>query len=212
MIELDVRMTKDFELVVIHDRDVRRTTTGSGSVCDLTLPEIGRLDAGSWFSPRFTGEGVPTLRQVMDFLPPAVQLNIEVKTDGERRPRITIAERVVRTIQGKTFQRRALVSSFDHAFLRHFHALATEILIGALLMPVRDMTKRPSTLARTLGASWLVCAVSQVRRRFVERAHESGLGVACYTVNSITQLQRVHRYGVDAVITNYPQRILHLLQ
>src|SRR5512140_205883 len=86
MIELDVRMSKDYHLIVLHDSTVRRTTNGPGRVCGMSLQELKSLDAGSWFGPRFRGEQIPTLREVMELLPARVGLNSEVKTDGDPRP------------------------------------------------------------------------------------------------------------------------------
>lgn len=82
MIEFDVQLTKDNNLVVIHDATVDRTTNGSGKVSDLTLIEIKELDAGSWKSPEFTGLQVPTFREVLDEMPVNVWLNIHLKEGG----------------------------------------------------------------------------------------------------------------------------------
>ncbi len=79
-IELDVHPTRDGALVVIHDDTVERTTGAAGAVCDLGLAEIQKLDAGSWFSPRFAGERIPQLAEVFELVAPsATRLNIEIK-------------------------------------------------------------------------------------------------------------------------------------
>jgi glycerophosphoryl diester phosphodiesterase len=83
MIEFDVQLTKDNKLVVIHDNTVDRTTNGSGKVSELTLDQIRKLDAGSWKSPDFKGEKVPTLSEVLDIMPLNVWLNIHLKGDAE---------------------------------------------------------------------------------------------------------------------------------
>src|SRR4051812_43743701 len=80
-IEFDVRTTVDGVPVVIHDRTVDRTTTGSGPVWELTWADVAALDAGSWFSPAYAGLRVPLLAEVLDLLAPAdsVELLIEIK-------------------------------------------------------------------------------------------------------------------------------------
>src|SRR5215213_2070447 len=91
-VEFDVRTTADGVPVVIHDRTVDRTTDGSGHVWDLTLDEIRRLDAGSWFSPAYAGVRVPLLTEVLDLLRPHPELLLEIK------PPATLDE--VKTILG----------------------------------------------------------------------------------------------------------------
>ena len=80
-IELDVHMTRDGEIVVIHDDTLDRTTNGKGPVSDQTMAELRELDAGSWFSPEFAGERIPTLKLVLELIKDKdVLLNIEIKT------------------------------------------------------------------------------------------------------------------------------------
>ena len=209
MLELDVRMTRDGELVVLHDRTLRRTTDGSGSVYAWTLKELKKLDAGSWFDPGFAGERIPTLREVLNMLPPRVGLNIEVKTDGQ--PRFPIERTLVKILNEEAPASGIFISSFDHRFLRRLHALAPELELGALLIPVRDSARSPASLHRSLGIRWIVCSGSWLRKRFIARAHEGGLSVCCYTVNTERQLARAVRFGIDAVISNFPSRVRRML-
>ncbi len=211
MIELDVRMTKDFHLVVHHDQNVRRTTNASGNIWEKTLQELRMLDAGSWFSPRFRGEQIPTLRQVLEMLPPFMRVNIEAKTDGDPRAKIHFEECCILIILEKKFEDRVLVSSFDQKFLRRMHEFFPTIKTGALYVPIRDMRRTPSTIARRIGTSAFACSVSQLKERFVTDAHTHKLTLACYTVNTKRDLELVTRLGVDAVITDFPKRVINAL-
>ena len=98
-IELDVYQTRDDQLVVIHDRTVDRTTTGTGNVNELTLAEIRRLDAGSWFDPAFAGEKVPTLEEAFQLIrqrqrtPVTIALNMKVISPGIERRIVTLVEK-----------------------------------------------------------------------------------------------------------------------
>jgi len=83
MIEFDVRMTKDNQLVIMHDRSVDRTTNGTGLVNELTLMEIKQFDAGVWKSKEFLGEKVPTFKEVLDIMPNNIWLNIHLKGGSE---------------------------------------------------------------------------------------------------------------------------------
>lgn len=207
MIELDTRMTKDYHLVVFHDRNLRRTTNGTGFVWESTLQELRVLDAGSWFSPRFRGERIPTLREVMDLLPPQVGLNIEVKTDGDPREKRVLEESLVLLLREQRMEGRVLISSFDHSHLRRLHRLAPELHLGALYFPLRDFAKKPSSLTRRLGAKAFICSLSQIRKRSVVDAHQHGIFVGVYGVNTLEQLAQARRYGVDAVVTDFPAKI-----
>lgn len=81
--ELDCTLSKDGEVIVIHDDDLERTTDGEGLVADLTLPELKRTDAGSWFDPRFAGERLPTLGEALDFARGRIGVYIEIKDSDD---------------------------------------------------------------------------------------------------------------------------------
>lgn len=212
MVELDVRLTKDFHIVVHHDPSVRRTTNGKGNIWDLTLQQLRALDAGSWFDPKFHRERIPTLREVMEFLLPTnVNLNIEVKTDGDPRKRTRFEECVILIIMEKRFEERALVSSFNHTFLKRMHELFPDIKTGALYHPVRDVRKKPSTLCSRIGASTFICSRAQLREKMVTDAHAHKLIFATYGVNTRQHLDTVVALGVDAVVTDWPEKIVRNL-
>ena len=204
-------MTKDYHFVVIHDRRVDRTTTGKGNVWDLTLQQIRFFDAGAWFAPRFRGEHVPTLREVMDFLPENVGLNIEVKTDGDPRSALALEESLVLIVRETEMITRTLVSSFDHRHLARLHRMDPQLRLGALYHPVRDISKTPSRLARRLGASAFICSRTQLRKRFVDDAHRHDVFIGVYGVNSVRHLTKMRSSGVDAVVTDYPEKIVRAL-
>jgi glycerophosphoryl diester phosphodiesterase len=212
MIELDVRMTKDFHIVVHHDRDVSRTTNSKGFIWNLTLNQIRMLDAGSWYSSKFKGEQIPTLRQVLEMMPPHMRVNIEAKTDGDPRKRLAFEESCILIIMEKRFEDRALVSSFDHKFIARLHKLFPAIKTGALYFPVRDAAKKPSSIARKTGASAFICKHTQLRENIAEDAHRHKIMLATYVINTVADLEKTSRLGVDAVITDFPGRIRKALR
>lgn len=212
MIELDVRMTLDHAFVVLHDRNLQRTTEGRGSVRKKRSVEITDLDAGSWYHARFAGERVPTLQQVLAWLPSGMGVNIEVKTDGDRRPRSLVARRLHALIAESGMEHsRLLVSSFDHRLLRILHAIDSSLPLGVLYMAVRDAARRPMTLALRCGAAAFICSRAQLRGRHVRDAHAAHIAIICYGVDSESHFRQVLRLGVDAVITNFPARMVRLL-
>jgi len=207
LIELDVRFTRDLEPVVIHDRLLRRTTGGRGDVNRYTVDELEQFDAGSWFAPRFAGERIPLLRRVLQELPVRIGINIEVKADGDRRSKALLVQHLCSVIHAYGTHRSLLVSSFDHRFLRVLHRQDPLVPLGVLLHPLRDVARRPSHLARRLHAGFILCSRTMVRRAIVEQAHAHGVKVGVYTVNRVIDLDRLRRFGVDLVFTNFPSAI-----
>ncbi len=210
-IELDVRRTADDELVVFHDRTLRRITNVRGLLIDRTAEQLRPLDAGRWFSSRYAGERIPTLAAVLEGLPLRTGINIEVKVDGDAGWKTRTAHRLIEVLRAHGKGRSILVSSFSHRFLKHFHALAPSVPVGALAMPLRDAGILPSSFARAFGARAYICSRASLRKRHVRDAHRHGIKVYVYGVNSARQLLRPRRFGVDGVITNYPALMLRLL-
>jgi glycerophosphoryl diester phosphodiesterase len=207
MIELDVRLSRDGHLVVLHDRTVNRTTNGRGKVWDLTLDELKALDAGSWFGKRFAGEHIPTLNDVVELLPSDLPINIEVKTDGQPRTVPPFESRLVHFIRDMGIAHRIIVSSFDHAFLRRLHRLDRSFAIGVLYLPLRDMGRTPSALAHNVGGSVFTCSITQLRARMVADAVRTGIVLGCYGVNTRRQLEKAMSHGVRVIITDYPREM-----
>jgi len=207
MIELDVRMTLDERLIVHHDRTLQRIAGKRTPVSALPYHSIQSLDAGSWFSSDYGSEKISLLEDVFHQVPASFPVNIEVKTDGDSRRRSLFVQRMVEILRRSHCQPHVIVSSFDHRFLASFHHAAPEFIVGVLLMPVRDTRIRPKIFRRRYGALWIVGNLRQVRPNLVQRAHDEGMCVAAYTVNTIRQLVTKLRTGVDAVITNYPRHM-----
>ena len=213
MIELDIRLTKDFHIVVHHDHTLRKTAGARGSICDLTLQQLRTLDIGSWFDPKFHRERIPTLREVMEFLLPTnVNLNIEVKTDGDPRKRTRFEECIILIIMEKRFEDRALVSSFDHKFIKRIRELFPDIKTGALYHPVRDLRKKPSRICSAIGAGAFICSYSHLRKHIVDDVRSHKLILATYGVNTTQQFDKAVELGVDAIVTDWPEKMARISQ
>jgi len=211
MVELDVRMTRDGYLVVHHDGSLGRTSDGRGRIRAMMLKEIRSLDAGSWFSKSFRNERIPTLAEVLEELPRSVGINIEAKSDA-RGEKHFLEEALLREVRKARRLDSVIVSSFDHEFLHRLHTLAPALTLGILYMPVRDRFRRVQALARRAGARVFVCSRNQLRFRHMRQARTHAISVAVYGVNTAADLEIVRRKDVDAVITDFPERILHLLR
>jgi glycerophosphoryl diester phosphodiesterase len=200
MIELDVQLTADGHAVVIHDTTLRRTTTGRGAVRRRTLAEIAALDAGSWFSPRFAGARVPTLRAVLAEI--AIPINVELKAAGDDG----LERRVLEAVGEAGALRRVVFSSFDAESLRRLRALAPDADLG-VLWSGRAYAKALA-LADGLGAKSVHLRKDSVVPAAVAAAHDAGLSVRVWTVNTAADLAFLTSAGIDGVFTDYPERFL----
>jgi glycerophosphoryl diester phosphodiesterase len=195
-LEVDVQRARDGSLIVLHDLKVDRTTSGAGHVQDLGLEQLQALDAGTWFAPQFRGQRVPTLRQVLEASADwKGVLVVEGKSPG-RYPGLArdLADALARERRG-----RVEVVSFDHNWLRRFHALAPEIPTGALfLFPF--VLPRPEE-ATHIGVHWSAPILDPT---LLYRAHRRGLKVWVWTVDHPVLQDVLAWLGVDAITTNLP--------
>ena len=147
-IEFDVRFSRDLEVMVIHDSEVNRTTSGKGGVGDLSRAEIQACDAGSWFDPRFRGETVPTLSQVVEQIGDRVlQIVLEIKPE----PWIPVdyVDRIMRHFSSSHHRRKLLILSFDHELIASHRGWPTEVKTGALVERGDPVEQRRGCGSRT---------------------------------------------------------------
>jgi glycerophosphoryl diester phosphodiesterase len=202
-IELDVHMTADGEIVVIHDETLDRTAGVSVPVADLTLREIRRLDAGSWFSPEHTGEKIPLLSEVLELLRDTdLELNIELKNGIVRYP--GLEEKVVREAERIGMDKRVILSSFNHFSLRHLRVFRPDFRLAALY---ECGLVDPWVYARYLGVDGIHPHYLACTEEVVSGCRKAGIHVRPYTVDDPDVMRRLLRAGVDAIITNVPARL-----
>lgn len=189
-VELDVHLLEG-TLLVIHDDQVDRTTSGSGTLSELGLKAVRELDAGR-------GERVPTLNEVLAELGGRVSVNIELKGPGTAAPvsQLLDIQCATSTWQPQQF----LLSSFDHHELTAADARYNRGVLWGRPQPnmVADSVR--------LGGQWMNIARRSATQRLVREAQEAGLKVAVYTVNELDHMQEMAAIGVDAIFSDYPDR------
>lgn len=205
LVELDVQMTSDGWLVVIHDDTVDRTTNGSGPVGSFTLEELQKLDAGSHFSPEYAGERIQTLREVLELCTEAgVGVVIELK-HPDYYP--GLEEKVVGLV-GEMWLRGAeniWLISFDHEAIRRVRRLDQGIQLGYLFAP--DVTDfAPADDVVQAFCPYYVTALQHPEQ--VQRTHAMGKLVLVYTVNSEVEWQALAKAGVDGMVTDEPSKLV----
>ena len=207
MIELDVCLSRDRHLVVIHDETVNRTTNGTGAVKALTMDQLGQLDAGSWFDPRFNTERLPTLAQVLDAVKGRILVNIEIKPDAfeEEAPADAVERQVLDLVREKNMIDEVLVSSFEWLMLENLRKLEPGIALGLLAEAPVDKSLR-HWYQRIKGFSWhpdhRVLTRSQV-----ESLHDMGARVFPYAVAGEIDTRGMLTMGVDGLIVDDPRQM-----
>ena len=148
MIELDVRLSKDDEVIVLHDRTLQRTSTGNGAARNYLSTEIKEFDAGSWFDPSFAQERIPTLREVLTLVNKRRWLNIELKSDFFFPEKPELLERhVLETVGDLGYEECVMYSSFNHRMLANINRFNPAAVTGVLYSVGRDFGRMPSKLA-----------------------------------------------------------------
>jgi glycerophosphoryl diester phosphodiesterase len=220
-VEFDLHVSRDGELVVIHDDTLDRTTTRTGRIEDLTLEEIRRADAGVRFAPRFQGERVPTLREVLDLVKtlgrPEFRLNLELKFSPGREGRPDGFERKALDLVGQAgLVGRTTVQSFYHPSVALAKRLEPGIRAG-LLVEAREAPADPVSLVRRHGADLYAPNYRALSPEVVRILHGAGIGILTWTPNTEADLRRVLDLGMgtvpgDSITTDYPDRLLGILK
>ena len=204
-IELDVQLTKDGELVVFHDENIKRTTDGAGVLTDMTYDELMKYSAGSWFSEdgQYDDVKIPKLTEVLDLVGHDILLNIEIKSHGDVA---ATAERVVELVEEYDIGSSCYITSFSYQALKKVKELQPKIKT-ALIANIA-----PSTVYSQMK---YIDAVSMNYLFFnssvVNYAHHSGKKVFVWTVDRSGEMKKMMALGVDNIITNRPEKCLEVV-
>ena len=205
-IELDVHLTKDGEVVVIHDETIDRTGNGQGNVKDYTLEELKKFSFHNYME-KYQGVQIPTLKEVLDLVKNSqMQVNIELKTgiywyEG-------IEEKTMEIVKSRKMEDRVIYSSFNHYSIQKI--LEQDIHAETAYL-FSDVTLNMERYAKNTGVKGLHPAVYHLKMAdFLETYLKSGLKVRVWTVNNKEDMKMFMDAGVDAVITNYPKVCVEL--
>ncbi len=205
-VELDVALSADGTLVVIHDDSVDRTSSGNGSLGELTGAEIGALDAGAWFDPRFAGERIPTLAETIAALGElGLSANVEIKQHKHHKS----LDQLVRAVQADISKRAAntqiMISSFDPEALKAMHALEPELEMAMLWgRPPEDWAEQLAAIpATTIHMHFKALSIG-----LLEETTKRGIKVRAWTCNDPVQLVSFWGAGLSGVITDNPKVFL----
>ncbi|MBM3151450.1 MAG: glycerophosphodiester phosphodiesterase [Chloroflexi bacterium] len=208
-VEFDVKLSADGQVVVIHDQTVDRTTDGHGKVSELSLEELRRCDAGTWFGAAFAGERIPTLEEVFARFGGDLFMNVELTNYAT--PLDRLAPKVVELVKKFGLEKRVLFSSF----------FPHNLVKAAKLLPA---TPR-GLLAWAGWMGWSARAfafrsdvylalhphTSNLTPGLVRRVHAAGRRIHVWTVNAPDEIERLAGLGVDGIFTDDPALALQTL-
>ncbi|RMG85713.1 MAG: glycerophosphodiester phosphodiesterase [Chloroflexi bacterium] len=206
-VELDVQLTRDGHLVVIHDESVDATTNGHGFVRDMTLAQLRELDSGSWFGSQFANTQIPTLDEVFETLGRRIIINVEIKSKSLRPT--NIEAKVAEVIRRHAMQKHVIVSSFNPMALRRFRKQMPDVDIGYLHAP-----NLPFYL------SWLMLGIAyqadhpyeqSVDEQYMQNARLKNHPVNVWTVNDPERARVLNALGVHSIMTDMPAVIIEAL-
>ncbi len=204
-LELDLHQTRDARIVVIHDDTLDRTTDGRGPVAERTWAEIQRLDAGAWFAARFRGERIPRLEEVLELVAPTeVRLLIEIKSHGDAASAIATARQAAHWVEETGLGARATFLCFDARVLEALQGAQPAVQTCWL---VKKVPARVVSRLKKIGALYLAPHWSGVTPQLVEKLHGAGFPLIIWTVDAPPMMKRLLRLGVDAIATNFPERL-----
>ncbi len=202
-IELDVKLTADGHVVVIHDPTVDRTTGGQGRVKDLSLAQLRTLDAGSFFSEKYRGERIPTLEEVFESLGKRIFINRELT--NYKTPHDHLVETVCMLVKKFGLQKNVMFSSFFAANLSKARAYLPDVPRGLLAF-----SGILGAWARSFGFAFgsyqaLHSNLKDVTPQQVQRVHRLQRRIHVWTVDAAEDMRRLFHWGVDAIFTDDPQ-------
>lgn len=234
--ELDVAITSDGELVVLHDDTLERTSNAQEMFPDrrpwavhtFTLAELRRLDFGSWFNKMdpfkqiaagavtpqmqqsYIGEPIPTLREALVFTRDNDwRVNVEIKDATGTPGDSDVVEKVVALIEELDMGERVLISSFNHDYLLRVKKANPEIVTAAL---VESAVADPAALVQALGASGYNPGIRAILPEQIPPIRQAGVEVYIWTVNDADIMRALIRNNVSGIFTDFPQLLKEVLK
>lgn len=194
-IELDVQLTNNGEVIVMHDSNAYRTTGVDANIVNMTYKEVKTLDAGSWFSDEYVGENVPSLKEVLELTQGKIKLNIELKpADNDT----ALAKNTVRLIEKYNMVNDCVITSFSESALKAVKTYNQEIKVGYILSAAYgDFYDMKNVDFFSVNAAFL-------SKRTIDAIHNSGKRVYAWTVNNKESIKNLTNKGVDGIITDNP--------
>lgn len=193
--EIDVQETKDGELIVLHDNNLKRTTGYYKNVWDATLEEVKEQTMVGRLTNKYPEEKIPTLEEVLKLCDNRLDLNIEIKYNGHNDD---IVPKVLALLEEMKFEKKCMITSMNYKFLKEVKEINPQMKTGYI------MTMTYGSISNIEAADFFSVKWTYVNRRFIEEAHALGKEVHAWTINSKGNMERMKALSVDNIITDDP--------
>ncbi len=213
MIELDVSISKDGVPVVVHDKTVDRTTTGSGEVGSFSLEELKKLEVGAWFDKKFEGEPFPTLEEVFKYTKGKIAVNIEIKTEAvSDNARGGVVDKSVQLVREAGVEAEVIFSSFDYRVMEHLEELAPEIPKAILYEKSQSGELTPSELVKKYKVDAFNCSHRQLSEAWVNDLRANDIPFFIYTVNDEQLMKSIIEKGATGIFSDKPDLLKEVVE
>lgn len=211
MIELDIHLSKDNQLVVHHDPNLGRTSEGKGLIMDHDAHSLQKIDAGSWFTPKYNGVKIPLLRDVFALVKKQCLINVEIKHETLLNASACehMTEGLLKLIQENDLMDTVVVSSFAWRVLEILRSKNSEIQLGLLNHEI-EKGLRLEDAEKIMPYSYHP-NFKKLNKGMVDLLHKYDLRVYPYTANEANDFEFLCELGVDGIITNEVERLRHFL-
>ncbi|PWA06963.1 glycerophosphodiester phosphodiesterase [Flavobacterium psychrotolerans] len=194
-IELDVHLSSDGEIIVIHDDTIDRTTNGKGIVNKLSLSELRKFKIEK-------EQTIPTLTEVFNLVNQQCFINIELKGNGTAKPVVALIERYV--LNKNWDYRRFLISSFDWNALQEVRLLNSKIPVGVLTQTNLDLAL---AFAKFIKAETIHPYFHLLTKENTKQMHDEGISIFSWTINEMEDIQKIKSFNVNGIISDFPDRV-----
>ena len=208
-VELDAKLSKDKQVMVIHDPSVDRTTNGQGNVNELTLTQLQELDAGSRFDAKFAGEKIPTLDEVFKAVGKDIFINVELTNYSSKND--SLIPLVAEVVKENHMQERVIFSSFLPKNLSEIHRLLPQTPTAILCLSGISGLLSRSFLCVGVSPTLIHPYLSDTTEALVRREHKRGRRVHVWTVNETADMEFLLKIGVDGIFTDDPMKAKKVL-
>ncbi|MEN6511122.1 MAG: glycerophosphodiester phosphodiesterase family protein [Chloroherpetonaceae bacterium] len=202
IIEVDVRLTKDNEIVVFHDELLARIANLDKSIEELTTDEIKNIDVGTWFSEKFN-EKIPTLKEIIDTIRDKAYLIIELKTNNNRE---VFIDKLFEIIKSTNYHDHVMLVSFDPDLLQIARKYDKEILTCIIKDPNSNVL--PHELLSQTQSDGVICSFDELTDEFISDKRKYKIPVGVYDVDTMQQLEKCLEANIYGIGTNFPEAIL----
>jgi glycerophosphoryl diester phosphodiesterase len=206
MIEFDLQPTKDFRIIVMHDKTIDRTTNGSGRSPELTFKYVRSLDAGSWFDLEYSGTKIPTLVETLEIIPRTIELNVEMKYIDERDDRFE--RKVYAILEDQNRIDQSIIAARWLLTCERMRKIDPDIKTMVLQKQRTEEEYLELLLAQGLK-------FAQLRRHsmnpdFIDLLHDNGIQAYIFYSDEEMEMKKFIKMGIDGILTNYPDRLQKL--